>query len=177
MSDDVTAARLPATAKPATPEILFERLSALGIAVETHSHPPVFTVEEAQAHCSHLPGGHCKNLLLRDKKKRTYLLVALNERPIDLKTLPDKIGSGRLSFASADRLMQYLGVKPGSVTPFALINDPDQVVQVFLDRAMLEEHALLNFHPLQNSMTTAITPGDLLAFIAACGHNATLVDL
>ena len=170
MSDEMTDA-------PSSPEDLFARLEGLGIAFETHHHPPVFTVEEAQAHCSHLPGGHCKNLLLRDKKKKTYLVVALDERPIDLKSLPDKIGSGRLSFASADRLWQYLGVKPGSVTPFALINDPNQEVTVFLDKAMMEEHALLNYHPLQNTMTTAITPADLLAFIRDCGHEPTLVAL
>ena len=166
-----------ALAQGANKVMLFQRLAGLGIEVVTHRHPPVATVEQAQAHCAHLPGGHCKNLLLRDKKKRTYLLVAQDERPVDLKTLPDKIGAGRLSFASADRLLQYLGVTPGSVTPFALINDPDLEVAVFLDRAMMAEHELLNFHPLQNTMTTAITPADLLAFIAACGHTATLVDL
>ncbi|MEQ9641634.1 MAG: prolyl-tRNA synthetase associated domain-containing protein [Alphaproteobacteria bacterium] len=161
---------------PATPEDLFRRLDELGIATTTVEHPPLFTVEDSKALRGQLPGGHCKSLYLRDKKKRNYLVVALEDQAVDLGTLPDRIGAGRLSFGSADRLMEFLGVIPGSVTPFALINDPEQRVNVVLHKAMLE-HDPLNYHPLVNTMTTAIRPDDLLKFIRAGGHEPTIVDL
>lgn len=161
---------------PATPEELLRRLDELAISTTTVEHPPLFTVEESKALRGQLPGGHCKSLYLRDKKKRNFLLVALEDQPVDLSSLPDKLGAGRLSFGSADRLMEFLGVIPGSVTPFALINDPDQRVEVALHRAMLE-HDPLNYHPLVNTMTTAIRPDDLLKFIRACGHEPKIVDL
>ncbi len=160
----------------ATPDILFTHLEDLGIAFETHSHPPVFTVEESQAHCSHLPGGHCKNLFLKDKKGELWLVVAQEERPINMKDLRGRIGSHHLSFGKADLLNDVLGVEPGSVTPFALINDSDGKVRVVLDKKMMEME-LLNFHPLINSMTTALTPDDLLKFIRQTGHEPDLVVL
>ena len=160
----------------ATPDDLFQRLEALGIETVTHHHPPVFTVEESKQLCDSLPGGHHKNLFLRDKQKRNWLVVAPQDLEVDLKSLPDRIGSGRLSFGSADRLMEFLGVLPGSVTPFALINDPGQAVNVVLDAGMLEVSPL-NYHPLVNTMTTAIAPDDLLAFIADCGHQPAIVAL
>lgn len=162
---------------PATPEELFQHFTRIGVTVNTVEHPPLHTVEESRSLRGDLPGGHCKNLLLRDNKKRMFLLVCLEDRSVDLKSLPEKIGSGRLSFASPDRLMEFLGVMPGSVTPFALINDREQKVRVFLDRAMMEEHDLLNYHPLINTMTSAITPADLLTFIRDIGHEPDLVDL
>lgn len=161
---------------PATPEDLFRRLEALGIETITHEHPPLFTVEESKALRGSMPGGHHKNLFLRDKKKQTWLVVMPEDKDIDLKTLPDRIGSARLSFGSADRLMEFLGVTPGSVTPFALINDTDQAVNVVLDAQMLEVSPL-NYHPLVNTMTTAIAPDDLLTFIADCGHKPSIVAL
>ncbi len=161
---------------PASREDLFRRLSDLGIATETVEHPPLHTVAESQALRGELPGGHCKNLLLRDKKKRNWLVVTLEDKPVDLKALPEKIGAGRLSFASADRLMEFLGVKPGSVTPFALINDPDGQVQVVLDDDMLD-HEVLNYHPLENTATTTIRRDDLLRFIDACGHRPLRVRI
>lgn len=160
----------------ATPEILFKRLEDLGIDTETHTHPPVFTVEEAQAHCSHLPGGHCKNLFLKDKKGQLWLVVTLDERPINMKDLKGRIGSHHLSFGKPDVLIEVLGVEPGSVTPLALINDTEARVKVVLDKEMMEMD-LLNYHPLTNAMTTAITPEDLLAFIRDTGHEPALVEL
>ena len=161
---------------PATPEDLFARLGALDIPVTTHEHPPLHTVEESKALRGTLPGGHCKNLYLRDRKKRNWLVVTLEDLAVDLKGLPAQIGSERLSFGSPDRLMEMLGVVPGSVTPFALINDSETRVSVVLQRALLD-HDLLNFHPLINTMTSAIRPDDLLRFIESCGHTPRIVEL
>src|SRR5205807_3188596 len=161
---------------PLTPEELFARLDALGIAYKTYTHPPVFTVAEAVALRGELPGGHCKSLFLKDKKGGLWLVVALEERPIDLKALAAALGAPRFSFGNAQLLHEVLGVRPGSVTPFALANDTAGRVTVVLDRGMLE-HDPLNYHPLENHRTTAIAPADLLRFIAACGHRPRLVDL
>jgi Ala-tRNA(Pro) deacylase len=163
-------------APPATPEQLLARLADLGIQSRTVSHPPVFTVEESKALRGQLPGGHVKNLFLRNKKGAMWLIVAEEDRRIDLKALGERIGAGKVSFGSAERLMQYLGVAPGSVTPFGLINDKGVEVQVVIDRALLA-HDPINVHPLTNDRTTAIAPKDLLAFIAACGHKPQLLDL
>jgi len=171
--------RMPPDASPVaplTPEQLFARLDAIGIAHRTYSHPPVFTVAEAVALRGQLPGGHCKSLFLKDKKGGLWLVVALEERRIDLKRLADALGAPRFSFGNADLLFGVLGVRPGSVTPFALANDTAQRVAVVLDRFMLE-HDPLNYHPLENDRTTAIAPGDLLRFIEACGRRPRLVDL
>ena len=163
-------------APPCTPDQLFARLDALGIAHRTYSHPPVFTVAEAVALRGRLPGGHCKSLFLKDKKAGLWLLVALEERPIDLKRLAGALGAPRFSFGSAELLHEVLGVRPGSVTPFALVNDTVQRVAVVLDRAMLK-HDPLNYHPLENTRTTAIAPADLLRFIADCRHRPRILDL
>ena len=115
---------------PTSPEQLIAYLDGLGIETTTHSHPPVFTVEEAQALRGTLPGGHCKNLFLKDKKGRLWLVVALEDSAVDLKTLDKRIGSARLSFGNGDLLREVLGVRPGSVTPFAVINDTGHRVTV-----------------------------------------------
>jgi Ala-tRNA(Pro) deacylase len=159
----------------ATRDDLLACLDDLGIVATTYEHPPVFTVEEAKRHCGHLPGGHCKSLFLKDKKKRLWLVVTLDHRSVDLKTLANTIGAARLSFGQADLLYAALGVTPGSVTPFALINDRETQVAVVLDRAMMELE-LVNFHPLKNDATTTLAPDDLLTFIAWCGHKPQLVD-
>ena len=161
---------------PFTPQELFARLDALGIAHKTYTHPPVFTVAEAVALRGQLPGGHCKSLFLKDKKAGLWLVVALEERRIDLRRLADALGAPRFSFGNADLLGEVLGVRPGSVTPFALINDRDHRVAVVLDREMLA-HDPLNYHPLENDRTTAIAPADLLRFVAACGHTPVILDL
>jgi Ala-tRNA(Pro) deacylase len=161
---------------PATPDQLFARLDALGIAHRTYSHPPVFTVAEAVALRGTLPGGHCKSLFLKDKRAGLWLVVALEERQIDLKRLAAALIGPRFSFGNPALLHETLGVHPGSVTPFALVNDTNQRVTIVLDRAMLE-HELLNYHPLDNDRTTAIAPGDLLRFIAGCGHQPRIIDL
>ena len=161
---------------PLTPDQLFARLDALGIAHRTHRHPPVFTVAEAVALRGQLPGGHCKSLFLKDKKGGLWLVVALEERRIDLRRLADRLGAPRFSFGNAALLFEVLGVRPGSVTPFALANDTAHRVRVVLDEGMLE-HDPLNYHPLENDRTTAIAPGDLLRFIEDCGHRPLIVGL
>ncbi len=163
-------------AMPATPDDLFQRLAELGIETTTHEHPPVFTVEESRRLRGDLPGGHCKNLFLKDKKGVLWLVVALENRQIEMKDLRRRIDSSHLSFAKPDLLMAVLGVEPGGVTPFALINDTEVRVKVVLDRKMMDKKPL-NYHPLTNTRTTAITPDDLLAFIASCGHRPRIVDL
>lgn len=161
---------------PATREDLFARFEALGIATETRDHAPVFTVEEAQALRGEIAGGHCKNLFLKDDKGNIWLIVCLEEAQIDLKAAPARIGSRRLSFGKPELLREVLGVEPGSVTPFGLINDTAQRVNVVLDAAMMA-HELLNYHPLQNTATTTIRPADLLAFIRSCGHQPAIVAM
>src|SRR5215471_6178643 len=161
---------------PLTPDQLFARLDALGITHKTYTHPPVFTVAEAVALRGQLPGGHCKSLLLKDKKAGLWLVVALEERRIDLKRLADALRAPRFSFGNPELLYEVLGVRPGSVTPFALINDAARRVTVVLDKGMLE-HDPLNYHPLQNDRTTAISATDLQRFIMASGHVPRIVDL
>jgi Ala-tRNA(Pro) deacylase len=161
---------------PATDTELFARLDALGIAHKTYEHPPVFTVEESRAACAHVPGCHTKNLFLKDRKDSLWLVVAREELRIDLNALAKQLGMARLSFGSADLLIAALGVPPGSVTPFALINDRDHRVRVVLDKAMLACDPL-NFHPLRNDRTTAITPADLVAFVRDTGHEPLVLAL
>jgi Ala-tRNA(Pro) deacylase len=161
---------------PLTPEQLLERLTALGVPHRTYEHPAVFTVEESVALRGKLPGGHCKSLFLKDRKGGLWLAVMLEVRRTDLKALADKLGSPRFSFGSAELLLATLGVTPGSVTPFALANDGQQSVQVVLDAEMLRENPL-NYHPLINTMTTAVAPEDLLKFIAAGGHKPHILSL
>ena len=154
----------------ATREDLFARLESLGIETRTRNHAPVFTVEEARALRGEIPGGHCKNLFLKDDKGNIWLIVCLEEAPVDLKAAPAKIGSRRLSFGKPELLMEVLGVEPGSVTPFALINDAATRVNVVLDAAMMA-HDLVNYHPLRNDATTTIRSADLVTFIKSCGHE------
>ncbi len=155
---------------PQTPDQLLAFLDSLGIAHKTVTHPPVFTVEKARALRGQLPGGHTKNLFLRDKKHALFLVVMEEDALIDLKGLHRLLGaSGRFSFGSADLLGEVLGVQPGSVTPFAAINDTEGRVTVVLDAAMME-HETLNYHPLINTMTTSIARADLVKFLEATGH-------
>ena len=155
---------------PATAEDLFARFDALGIAHATTKHRLVFTVEESRDLKAAMPGGHSKNLFLKDKKGALFLLCALGDTQIDLNAVSKLIGSGRFSFGNAELLMQYLGVTPGSVTLFALINDTDGKVRLMLDEGFFA-YDLVNFHPLSNDATTAVTPADMLKFARDTGHE------
>jgi Ala-tRNA(Pro) deacylase len=161
---------------PLDAEALFRRLDALGIAYRSHTHPPVFTVEEAKALRGTLPGAHVKNLFLRDKKKRIWLVTALEEREIDLKALKRRLGAqGSLSFGSAELLFEVLGVKPGAVTPFGVVNDRTGQASVVLDKGVLQ-NGPVNAHPLRNDMTTTVSPEGLLRFLEAENHAPEVVD-
>ena len=155
---------------PATPSDLFAFLQARGIPFKTVSHPPLFTVEQSQALRGAIPGGHTKNLFLKDKKDAVYLVVVPEAARIDLKTLHHRLGAARFSFGSERLLGELLGVEPGSVTPFAAINDTQGKVTVVLDSGLMQ-HALINCHPLVNTMTTTIAAQDLKKFLLATGHE------
>jgi Ala-tRNA(Pro) deacylase len=156
---------------PKTPDDLFAALDSLGIPYTTNKPPPLFTVEQARELRGQAPGGHTKNLFLRDKKGALFLVVALEDAVIDLKGLHRLLGaSGRFSFGSADLLREVWGVAPGSVTPFGAINDTGRRVTVVLD-ALMMEHPLLNYHPLVNTMTTAISRDGLVHFLEWTGHS------
>jgi Ala-tRNA(Pro) deacylase len=155
---------------PASPDELFAYLDSLGIAHKTASHPAVFTVEEARTLRGALAGGHTKNLFLRDKKGAAYLVVAAEDAQIELRSLHRLLGAtGRFSFGSAELMRELLGVEPGSVTPFAVINDTSHRVTVVLDAAMMANE-VLNFHPLKNTGTTTVSRDGLMIFLEATGH-------
>lgn len=162
---------------PATREDLFALFDQLGIDTKTHEHEAVFTVDESHKIKQDLPGGHTKNLFLKDKKGNVILVVCINDTDVDLKGFHRKYECGRVSFGKAELLWDLLGVRPGSVTPFALINDREaQKVQLVLDSNLMDWD-LVNFHPLQNTATTAIARDDLIAFFRATGHEPTIVKL
>ena len=161
---------------PTSPEDLFKLLDQLSIRYELHNHEPTFTVEESDKLKAHIPGTHCRNLYLRDKKKRNFLVVAANETEIDLKALQQKLDCGRLSFGSSDRLWQFLGIRPGSVCPFTVINDTEHNVQVILDAEMMTAD-IVNYHPLDNAMTIGLSPADLMKFFDHTGHEPVTLDL
>ena len=156
---------------PVTPDELFAALDRLGIAHPTVTHPPLFTVEQSQSLRGTIPGGHTKNLFLRDKKGALFLVTALEDAAIELKSRHRRLGaSGRFSFGSADAMLETLGVAPGAVTPFGVINDTAARVTVILDEALMR-HQTINAHPLTNTMTTTIGRDDLLTFLRATGHE------
>ena len=160
---------------PATSADLFAVLDRLGIAHKTVTHPPLFTVEQSRALRGTIPGGHTKNLFLKDKKDALFLVVAPEDAAIDLKSLHRLLGAtGRFSFGSAALMREVLGVEPGSVTPFAAINDTAGRVTVILDAGMME-HETLNYHPLDNTMTTSISRAGLVTFLEATGHVPRIV--
>lgn len=155
---------------------LFERLAELGIETSSVEHPPVFTVEEAKTHRGALEGTHIKNLFLRNKKKRMWLVVVPEDKSVDLHALGEVLGAGKLSFGSADRLRRVLKVEPGAVTPLAALCDTEGEVQVVLD-AELPTDATIHCHPLVNTMTTALRTKDLLAFLRAVDHQPRVLPI
>lgn len=158
------------TKPPATEADLFAHFDANGIAHATTRHPAVFTVAESADVKAIMPGGHTKNLFLKDKKGALFLLCAIAETKIDLNAVSKLIGAGRFSFGSGELLQEKLGVPPGSVTLFALINDPDQEVKLLLDDALYAQDPV-NFHPLKNDATTAISPDGMARFVASLGRT------
>jgi Ala-tRNA(Pro) deacylase len=165
----------PALDAPATADDLFAFLGAIGVDHATMRHAAVFTVDEGEAIKAALPGGHSKNLFLKDSKDQLWLVCALGETQVDLKRLPAVIGSGRLSFGREALLWDALGVRPGSVTVFALINDASRRVRLVLDAALMACDPV-NFHPLANTATTAVSPKGLLRFLGELDIVPTIVD-
>ena len=159
---------------PTTPEMLLKALDSLKISYEIHHHEPIFTVEEGLHLKSKIPGIHCRNLFLKDKKGKMFLITAANETKIDLKSLPERLDCGRLSFASKERLMEHLGIYPGAVTPFTAINDTMHTVQMILDKTMMEAD-IMNVHPLDNAMSIGFAPKDLLKFLGHTGHTPQIL--
>lgn len=176
MSADPALAARATPDMPTSPRALLDRLAALGIAARTYEHEPFWTVDQSRALRGEIPGGHCKTLFLKDKKGQLWMVVALESTEIDLKALAPRIGAGRLSFGRPELLWQVLGVRPGAVTPFALVNDTGHEVRVVLDAKMMALD-LVNYHPLVNSMTTCLATADLARFVASCGHKAQIVAL
>jgi Ala-tRNA(Pro) deacylase len=160
---------------PTTPEDLFQILQKLEIEYKLHHHAPIFTVEEGEPLKAAIPGLHCRNLFLADKKKTMFLVVAANETQVYLKTLESRLGCARLSFGSADRLWRALGIRPGSVCPFTVVNDTEHCVQVILDGLMMRA-PLVCYHPLDNRMTIGLSPAGLLRFFEYTGHQPQILD-
>ena len=158
-------------------EIVATRLRELGIAFTRHEHPPVATVDEATAHWGDIDATHCKNLFLRNQKgNRHYLVVLVATKKADLRAVADQIGDGKLSFASPERMMTHLGVTPGSVSPFGLINDREHAVRVILDRDFQSAERLA-FHPNINTLTYTLAADDFARFLAACGNTVQHVRI
>lgn len=156
---------------------LLARLAELDIEITMHRHPPLHTVEESRALRGTMPGSHIKNLFLRDKKRNQWLVTVPEDADVDLKALRHQLGaSGNLSFGSAELLAESLGVRPGSVTPFAVMNDDAGTVTMVLARAVLDADPV-NAHPLHNEATAAINGDDLLRFLEACAHPPIMIDL
>ncbi len=154
-----------------------DRLRELGIAFTRHEHPPVATVEEAEQHWSGIDATHCKNLFLRNQKgNRHYLVVIPHLKKVDLRAVADQIGDGKLSFGSPDRVMTHLGLTPGSVSPFGLINNRDHAVRVVIDRD-LKAAERLSFHPNINTATLVISREDFMRFLDACGNSVHYVNI
>jgi len=149
---------------------VYEVLESLGVSYEKHEHPPVYTVEEAEQYWKDMSGAHCKNLFLRNKKgKRHYLLVLEHSKKADLKSLTKRLNEDTLSFASGDRLMRFLGLEAGAVSPFGLINDTQKAVQVVIDRD-LQKAGKIGFHPNVNTATVLLEFTDFEKFLEYCGN-------
>lgn len=156
---------------------VLDRLRTLDVAVERHEHPPIATAEEGEIYWKGIEAVHCKNLFLRNQKgTRHYLVILPHTRRADLRAVADQIGDGKLSFASPDRLMKYLGVTPGSVSPFGLIHDPDGHVRVFVDRT-IRGAPRISFHPNINTRTLVLSFAHFERFLAACGRQPRYIDV
>ncbi len=161
---------------PKTADDLFAHLSGLGIETTTVRHPPLFTVAESQALRGQITGAHTKNLFVKDKKDNYFLLTVDEQAVVDLKRIHERIGgASKVSFGKPEAMLELLGVTPGAVTIFGLINDSGLRVKPVIDAALLKAE-IVNGHPLTNDATTSITPDDLLRFVTSTGHEALILD-
>jgi Ala-tRNA(Pro) deacylase len=160
-----------------TPAELFQFLDSLGIPHSTKYHPPVFTVAESESLRDEIPGGHTKNLFLKDKKDQYFLLTVDEHAAVDLKTVHQIVGgASKFSFGKPEKLMEYLGVIPGAVTALGIVNDTRKNVTIVLD-ADLMKNEIVNCHPLSNDATTSISSSDLIRFVEATGHTAHVLKV
>ena len=158
-------------------QTVYARLDELGIAYTRHEHPPIASAEAAEQYWSAIDATHCKNLFMRNQKGTRHYIVILNYRKrADLRAVADQIGDGKLSFGSPERLLKHLGVASGSVSPFALINDPDHVVRVVMDRD-LKSADRISFHPNINTATVVLAFTDFERFLETCGNPVQYVDV
>jgi Ala-tRNA(Pro) deacylase len=165
------------TTLPTTPDELFKRLEQLNIETTTVKHPPLFTVEDSQLLRGQISGGHTKNLFLKDKKGNFFLVTVLEDAKVDLKSLHKIIGgSSRLSFGKPEKLLEYLGVLPGSVTAFSVINDTENMVKMIIDAPLMEQE-IINCHPLINTATTSISRENLIKFLNAVNHEPQILNV
>lgn len=168
---------ISSTHAPKTAEGLYRFLDALGISYSTKAHAPVFTVAESVSLRDEIPGGHTKNLFVKDKKDRYFVLTVEENASVDLKTVHKVIGAAsRVSFGRPEKLMEYLGVVPGSVTVFGAINDTGGNVTFVLDEDLMRHH-VINGHPLSNDATTSIASDALLRFLEATGHTPLVLKV
>ena len=168
---------ISSTHAPKTAADFYRFLDGLGISHSTKTHAPVFTVAESVSLRDEIPGGHTKNLFVKDKKDRYFVLTVEENATVDLKTVHKVIGAAsRVSFGRPEKLMEYLGVVPGAVTAFGIINDKDRNVRIVLDEDLMRE-TIVNCHPLTNDATTSIASGDLLRFIEATGHEPLVLKV
>ena len=162
---------------PKTKDDLIALLDSLGIAATTREHPPLHTVAESQALRGAIPGRHTKNLFLKDRKDNFFLITVGEDVQVDLKTVHHLIGAaGKVSFGNAETLREYLGVVPGAVTAFGVVNDTDGRVKAILDEELMG-HAIVNCHPLVNTATTSLSPADLVTFMRATGHDPVILKV
>ena len=152
------------------------RLEQMGIAYTLHTHPPLRTVADSVSLRGKIDGTHIKNLYLRDNKKKNFIVVAEENRTIDLKSLHNDIGCGRLSFGSAERLFEFLGVRPGAVSPLTMINDPECRVRLVIDKAIVAADKI-NVHPLVNDKTLTIAMDGLRQFLEHTNHWSGRVEI
>lgn len=171
---DTTDEQLVDGGMPHTTQALFALLDRLGIEHHTIEHPPLRTVEEAKTVRPRTDGGYTKNLFVRNKKAEMWLLTLHEDRVLDLKATAGKLNAKSFSFGRPERLMRYLGVKPGAVSPFALLNDTGGEVRFAIDSTLLK-HEVLHIHPLDNRMTTTIATRDLLRFLVHTGHSPVVL--
>lgn len=163
-------------AMPTSPDALMQQLKAMKIAYDLHHHEAVYTVAESEKISRTIQACHTRNMFLRTKKKKNYLVTLPDETPIDLKKLGDVLGAGRFSFGSPERLFETLGVYPGSVTPLSVVNAAPQSIEIILEKEMMESDVVA-YHPLQNTMTLTMAPHDLVKFMQSYGHEPRIVDL
>lgn len=161
---------------PTSPEKLMQNLRDMGISFGFYEHPAVFTVAESEHLKGDIPACHTRNMFLRTKKKQNFLVTLCDETPVDLKKLEVLLGVKNFSFGSPDRLMEVLGVQPGSVTPLSVINAAPDNITIILEKRMMEAD-LVAYHPLLNTMTITLTPQDLLKCMAQWGHSPQIIDL